>query len=44
MLRGHATNPAGVVVISETVAAVNDYDVRLAKVRGEFVRHQHGET
>jgi mannose-6-phosphate isomerase-like protein (cupin superfamily) len=27
-----------------TVATINDYDVRLAKVQGEFVRHQHPET
>jgi mannose-6-phosphate isomerase-like protein (cupin superfamily) len=27
-----------------TVATVNDYDVRLVKVRGEFVRHQHADT
>jgi mannose-6-phosphate isomerase-like protein (cupin superfamily) len=27
-----------------TVATVNDYDVRLVKVQGEFVRHQHVET
>jgi mannose-6-phosphate isomerase-like protein (cupin superfamily) len=27
-----------------TVATVNDYDVRLAKVRGEFVRHRHPDT
>jgi mannose-6-phosphate isomerase-like protein (cupin superfamily) len=27
-----------------TVAMVNDYDVRLAKVQGEFVRHQHSDT
>lgn len=25
----------------KTVATVNDYDVRLAKVKGEFVRHTH---
>lgn len=28
----------------KTVATVNDYDVRLVKVRGEFVRHQHAES
>jgi mannose-6-phosphate isomerase-like protein (cupin superfamily) len=28
----------------KTVATVNDYDVRLAKVRGEFVRHTHEES
>ena len=27
-----------------TVAAVNDYDVRLVKVLGEFTRHQHADT
>ncbi len=27
-----------------TVATVNDYDVRLVKVHGEFVRHQHADT
>jgi mannose-6-phosphate isomerase-like protein (cupin superfamily) len=27
-----------------TVATVNDYDVRLAKVHGEFVRHRHEES
>jgi len=27
-----------------TVATVNDYDVRLAKVQGEFVRHRHEDT
>ena len=26
------------------VASVNDYDVKLVKVRGEFVWHQHDET
>lgn len=28
----------------KTVATVNDYDVRLVKVRGEFVRHQHVDS
>lgn len=28
----------------KTVATVNDYDVRLAKVHGEFVRHRHAES
>jgi mannose-6-phosphate isomerase-like protein (cupin superfamily) len=28
----------------KTVTTVNDYDVRLAKVQGEFVRHQHADT
>lgn len=28
----------------KTVATVNDYDVRLVKVRGEFVRHQHADS
>jgi mannose-6-phosphate isomerase-like protein (cupin superfamily) len=27
-----------------TVALVNDYDVRLVRIRGEFVRHQHAES
>ncbi len=27
-----------------TVATVNDYDVRLAKVQGEFVRHRHEDS
>jgi mannose-6-phosphate isomerase-like protein (cupin superfamily) len=27
-----------------TVATVNDYDVRLVKIQGEFVRHQHADT
>jgi mannose-6-phosphate isomerase-like protein (cupin superfamily) len=27
-----------------TVATVNDYDVRIVKVLGEFVRHQHADT
>jgi mannose-6-phosphate isomerase-like protein (cupin superfamily) len=27
-----------------TVAAVNDYDVNVLKVQGEFVWHQHDET
>lgn len=27
-----------------TVAAVNDYDVKLVKVQDEFVRHQHEDT
>lgn len=27
-----------------TVATVNDYDVRLARVEGEFVRHQHSDS
>jgi mannose-6-phosphate isomerase-like protein (cupin superfamily) len=26
------------------VASVNDYDIKLVKVRGEFVWHQHDET
>src|SRR5262249_35843036 len=26
------------------VATVNDYEVKLAKVRGEFVRHVHADT
>lgn len=28
----------------KTVTTVNDYDVRLVKVRGEFVRHRHVES
>lgn len=27
-----------------TVAVLNDYDVRVVKVRGEFTRHSHPET
>jgi mannose-6-phosphate isomerase-like protein (cupin superfamily) len=27
-----------------TVAVVNDYDVRVVKVHGEFTRHSHPET
>jgi mannose-6-phosphate isomerase-like protein (cupin superfamily) len=27
-----------------TVAVVNDYDVRVVKVRGEFTRHSHPDT
>ncbi len=27
-----------------TVATVNDYDIRLVKVLGEFVRHRHAES
>ena len=27
-----------------TVATVNDYDVRVVRVQGEFVRHQHAES
>jgi mannose-6-phosphate isomerase-like protein (cupin superfamily) len=27
-----------------TVAALNDYDVKLVKVQGEFVWHHHAET
>jgi mannose-6-phosphate isomerase-like protein (cupin superfamily) len=27
-----------------TVAVVNDYDVRVVKVQGEFTRHSHPET
>jgi mannose-6-phosphate isomerase-like protein (cupin superfamily) len=27
-----------------TIAIVNDYDVRVAKVQGEFTRHSHPET
>jgi mannose-6-phosphate isomerase-like protein (cupin superfamily) len=28
----------------KTVATVNSYDVRLVKVQGEFVRHQHVDS
>lgn len=28
----------------KTVATVNDYDVRIVKVQGEFVRHTHDDT
>lgn len=27
-----------------TVAVVNDYDIRVAKARGEFTRHSHPDT
>ncbi|MDP9071305.1 MAG: cupin domain-containing protein [Actinomycetota bacterium] len=27
-----------------TIAVVNDYDVRVVKVQGEFTRHRHPET
>jgi mannose-6-phosphate isomerase-like protein (cupin superfamily) len=27
-----------------TIAVVNDYDVRVARVQGEFTRHRHPET
>jgi mannose-6-phosphate isomerase-like protein (cupin superfamily) len=27
-----------------SVAVVNDYDVRLVKIQGEFVRHKHDES
>jgi mannose-6-phosphate isomerase-like protein (cupin superfamily) len=27
-----------------TVTAVNDYEVRLVRVRGEFIRHQHPDS
>ncbi len=27
-----------------TIAVVNDYDVRVVKVRGEFTRHSHPDT
>jgi mannose-6-phosphate isomerase-like protein (cupin superfamily) len=27
-----------------TVATMNDYDLRVVKVRGEFTRHRHPET
>jgi mannose-6-phosphate isomerase-like protein (cupin superfamily) len=27
-----------------TVATMNDYDIRVVKVRGEFTRHSHPET
>lgn len=27
-----------------TIAVVNDYDVRVVKVRGEFTRHSHADT
>ena len=32
------------VWVPRTVATVNDYDVRVVKILGEFVRHQHEET
>lgn len=28
----------------QTVAVLNDYDVRVVKTRGEFTRHRHPET
>ncbi|HEX8344574.1 MAG TPA: cupin domain-containing protein [Actinoplanes sp.] len=28
----------------KTITTVNDYDVRIAKVHGEFVRHQHADS
>jgi mannose-6-phosphate isomerase-like protein (cupin superfamily) len=28
----------------QTVAVVNDYDVRVVRVKGEFTRHTHPET
>jgi mannose-6-phosphate isomerase-like protein (cupin superfamily) len=30
--------------LPKTVATVNDYDVRLVKIEGEFVRHTHVES
>ena len=27
-----------------TVAVINDYDVRVVKIEGEFTRHRHPET
>ena len=30
--------------LPRTVAVVNDYDVRLVKIQGEFVRHSHAES
>src|SRR5262245_33901825 len=30
--------------LPKTVATVNDYDVRLVKIEGEFVRHSHLES
>jgi mannose-6-phosphate isomerase-like protein (cupin superfamily) len=30
--------------LPKTVAVVNDYDVRVARILGEFVRHTHPET
>jgi hypothetical protein len=27
-----------------TVATLNDYDIRVVKVRGEFTRHTHPDT
>jgi mannose-6-phosphate isomerase-like protein (cupin superfamily) len=32
------------VFAPRTVATVNDYDLRVVKVRGEFTRHSHPET
>ncbi|OWY63224.1 cupin [cyanobacterium TDX16] len=53
---GNETTPRSVVNLDEvlasipepwmphTVAVVNDYDVRVAKVEGEFIPHRHPET
>ena len=30
--------------LPKPVAAVNDYDVRLVKIEGEFVRHSHADS
>ena len=30
--------------LPKTVATVNDYDIRLVKLQGEFVRHQHVDS
>lgn len=30
--------------LPKTVAVVNDYDVRLVKIEGEFVRHSHADS
>jgi mannose-6-phosphate isomerase-like protein (cupin superfamily) len=46
----HAVNLAAKLVqidkhwSPKTVATLNDYDVRLVKVQGEFVRHQHDDS
>ena len=31
-------------MVAEEVAQVNDYDVRIVKIQGEFTWHQHADT
>lgn len=40
----HALSRFDEVFEPRTVALMNDYDVRVVKVRGEFTRHAHPET